>query len=117
MRTPSALSDRCLARGCRARIPQGDGGLYARANRAGWARSYGGDRGTGFVCPDHRTAHWRPPSDRDSDGCSEQVMVRMPPEMHAAIKAHAAENDRTMAAEIRRAIRRYLAAPDSREVH
>lgn len=37
-----------------------------------------------------------------------QVVVRMPADMHEAIKAAAKANDRTMAQEVRRAVRLYL---------
>lgn len=51
-------------------------------------------------------------SSRLSDGETRQVMVRMDPEMHRAIKNRAASEDRTMAQEIRRAVRLHL-GPES----
>jgi predicted transcriptional regulator len=38
----------------------------------------------------------------------QQVMVRVPPELYAEIQAMAAEEDRTTAQTIRRAMREYL---------
>jgi len=38
----------------------------------------------------------------------QQVMVRMPADMHAAVKERAVEEDRTMSHTIRRAVRLYL---------
>ena len=40
-----------------------------------------------------------------TDALTKQVLVRMPADMHAALKALAAANDRTMAQEVRRAVR------------
>lgn len=37
-----------------------------------------------------------------------QVLVRLTPDLHQELKARADEDDRTMAATIRRAIRQYL---------
>lgn len=37
------------------------------------------------------------------------TVVRLPPEMHEAVKRRAEEEDRTMAQTIRRAVRQYLA--------
>lgn len=45
-----------------------------------------------------------------------QVIVRMPAELHDAVKAFAAENDRTMAQEVRRALRMYLEQFDAKSV-
>ena len=47
-------------------------------------------------------------SPRLSDGETRQVMIRMDPDMHQAIKARAVSEDRTMAQEIRRAVRLHL---------
>ena len=44
----------CLSDGCTAVLP-GRGGRHRRAREHGWARSYWGRRGAGFICPDHRT--------------------------------------------------------------
>lgn len=38
----------------------------------------------------------------------QQVIVRMPPELHQAIKDRAAAEDRTMSQAVRRAVRHYL---------
>lgn len=40
---------------------------------------------------------------------SQQVMVRMPPELHQAVKDRAELEDRTMSQTIRHAVKRYLA--------
>lgn len=47
-----------------------------------------------------------------SDSETKQVMIRMTPEMHQAVKDHAARNDRTMAQTVRRAVRLYLENPN-----
>lgn len=44
----------------------------------------------------------------------QQVLIRMPPDLYAALKQHAETEDRTIAAEVRRAVRRYL--NEAREV-
>ncbi len=41
----------------------------------------------------------------------QQVLIRMPPDLYNALKQHAEVEDRTIAAEVRRAVRRYLAEP------
>jgi predicted DNA-binding protein len=38
----------------------------------------------------------------------QQVLVRLPTEMYEQLKEQAAAEDRTLAAELRRAVRRYL---------
>jgi predicted HicB family RNase H-like nuclease len=43
----------------------------------------------------------------------QQVMVRMPPELHAEVKQRAEDEERSVAQTIRRAVRLYLAAPAS----
>lgn len=46
-----------------------------------------------------------------SDDRMVQVMVRMPPEMLAALKREAKAEDRTVAQTVRRALKLYLARP------
>jgi hypothetical protein len=41
----------------------------------------------------------------------QQVLIRMPPDLYTALKQHAETEDRTIAAEVRRAVRRYLTEP------
>jgi predicted HicB family RNase H-like nuclease len=43
---------------------------------------------------------------------SQQVQVRMDPDMHRAIRDRASQNDRSMAQEVRRAVRLYLASQE-----
>lgn len=45
------------------------------------------------------------------DDAQQQVLVRMPAELHAAVKERAAAEERSMAQAIRFAIRRYLDEP------
>lgn len=44
-----------------------------------------------------------------------QVLVRMPPDLRDALKAHGEANDRTMAQTVRYAVRLYLARDDTTE--
>ena len=46
---------------------------------------------------------------KDTRPALQQVIVRMPPEMHEAIKEAAVESDLTMSQVVRAAVRRYLA--------
>jgi predicted DNA-binding protein len=43
-----------------------------------------------------------------SDTTMQQVLIRMPSEMYEEVKRRAENEDRTIAAEVRRAVRRYL---------
>lgn len=48
--------------------------------------------------------------DSPDDANLEKVIVRMPTEMHQAVKARAAAEERSMAQTVRRAVRMYLQA-------
>lgn len=50
-----------------------------------------------------------PVSGKEREGL-QQVMVRLTPEMYAVLRKDAEDNDRTVAATVRRAVREYLEA-------